>query len=83
MKKDAARRTQPSLVDLFRRESEHRQQFDHNFDHRFNHGRCGSDLGINLQLTGEIFDTFENIDKGIVAFSHVFGRLADAYMIID
>ncbi len=81
--KKLARRTQPSLVDLSRRQSEHEQQFDHNFDHRFNHGRCGSDLRINLQPTGEIFNTFEDIDKGIVAFCHVFGRLADAYMIID
>jgi len=82
MKKDAARRTQPSLLDLFCRQSKHRQQFDHNFDHRFNHGGCESDLRINLQPVGEIFDTFEDIKKGIVAFPHVFGRLADAYIII-
>src|SRR5260221_9338311 len=35
--KDAARRTQTSLVDLFHRESEHGQQFDHYFDQCFNH----------------------------------------------
>jgi len=82
MKKDAARRTQPSLLDFFCRQSEHRQQFDHNFDDRFNHGGCGSDLRINLQPTCEIFDTFKDIKKGIVAFPDVFGRLADSYIII-
>jgi hypothetical protein len=81
VKKDSAIRTQPSLLDLFRRESEHGQQFDHNFDHRFNHGGCGSDLRINLEPTREIFDTFKDIEKGIVAFPHVFGRLADACII--
>jgi len=80
--KDAARRTQPSLLDLFRRESEHGQQFDNNFDHRFNHSGCGLDLRINLEPIGEIFDTFEDIEKGIVAFPHIFGRLADACIII-
>jgi len=83
VKKDSAIRTQHSLLDLFRRESEHGQQFNHNFDHRFNHSGCGSDLRINLEPIGEIFDTFEDIEKGIVAFPHVFGRLADPCIIID
>ena len=79
---DVARRTQPSLVDLLRRESEHGQQFDRNLNHRFNHGGCEFDLRINLETTCEVFDTFEDIDKGIIASPHVFGGLADAYIII-
>jgi len=68
--------TQSSLVDLFCRQGKHDQQFDHNFDHHLIHRRCRSDLGIDLESTREVFNTLENVGKCIVAFSHVFGRLA-------
>ena len=75
--------TQPSLVDLFRRQSEHGQQFDHNFDRRFNHGgcQCGSDLRINLESTQKGFHAFKDIEKGIVTCLNVLGRLAVADII--
>jgi hypothetical protein len=40
------------------------------------------DLRINLEPTREIFDTFKDIEKGIVAFPHIFGRLADACIVM-
>ena len=73
--------TQSSLVDLFRRQGKHDQQFDHDFDHHLCHRGCGSDLGIDLESTREVFNALEDVDKGVVAFSHVFGRLAGANII--
>jgi hypothetical protein len=67
---------------LLRCESEHGQQFNHDFDDHVNHWGCELDLNINLYKTREMFDTIESFDNGIVAFHHVFGRLADAYTII-
>jgi len=69
--------TQSSLVDLFCRQTKHGQQFDHDFDHHLCHCGCGLDVRIDLESTREVFNAFEDIDKGVVAFSHVFGRLAD------
>ena len=40
------------------------------------------DLCIDLESTREVFDAFEDIDKGIIAFPHVFGRLANPYITI-
>ena len=73
--------TQSSLVDLFCRQSKHDQQFDHDFDYHLCHRQCRSNLGIDLESTGEVFNALEDVDKGVVAFSHVFGRLADANII--
>jgi len=73
--------TQSPLVDLFCRQSKHDQQFDHDFDHHLCHRWCGSDLGIDLESTRKVFNALEDVDKGVVAFSHVFGRLADANII--
>ena len=72
------RLTQSSLVDLFCRQGKHDQQFDQDFDHYLSHRRCGLDLGIDLESTGDVFDALKDVDKFIVAFSHVFGRLAGA-----
>ena len=72
------RLTESSLVDLFCRQGKHDQQFDHNFDHHLSHRRGGLDLRVNLESTGDVFNALEGVDKCIVAFSHVFGRLAGA-----
>jgi hypothetical protein len=37
-------------------------------------------LRVNLESTCEVFDAFEDIDKGIIAFPHGFGRLANPYI---
>ena len=73
--------TQPPLVDLFCRQSKHDQQFDHDFDHHLCHRGCGLDVHIDLESTREVFNAFEDVHKGVVAVSHVFGRLADANII--
>ena len=73
--------TQSSLVDLFCRQGKHYQQFDHDFDQHLCHRRCGSDLGIDLESTGEVFNALEDIDKSVIAFSHVFGCLEDVNLI--
>jgi hypothetical protein len=39
------------------------------------------DLSINLEPAQKVFDAFEDINKGIIAFPHVLGRLADADII--
>ena len=39
------------------------------------------DLSINLEPTRKVFDAFEDVDKGVVAFPHVLGRLANADII--
>ena len=46
--------TQLSLVNLFGRESKHRQQFDHYVNYRLSHSGCGLDLGIGLESTSEV-----------------------------
>jgi hypothetical protein len=73
--------TQPSLVDLFRRQSEHTEQFDHDFNYHLCH--CGSrlDLSINLESTQKGFHAFKDIEKGIVTCLNVLGRLAVADII--
>jgi len=73
--------TESSLVDLICRQSKHGQHFDHDFDYHLSHRRCGSSLRVDLESACEVFNALENVDKGIVAFSHVFGRLADADII--
>jgi hypothetical protein len=69
--------TQSSLVHFFGCESKHRQQFDYDFYDRLGH--CGSrlDLRINFKPACEVFDAFEDVDKGIVALPHVLGRLVE------
>jgi hypothetical protein len=79
--KHVARHTQPSLVDMFRRESEHGQYFDQYFNYHLCHGRCGLDFSINLEPAQKVLDAFEDINKGIVACPHVLGRLANAGII--
>jgi len=73
--------TQSSLVELFCRQTKHGQQFDHDFDDHLCHRGCGLDVRIDLESTGEVFNAFEDVHKGVVAFSHVFGRLANANII--
>ena len=70
--------TQPSLVDLFRRQSEHTQQFYHYFNYHLCHRGCGLDLSINYEPTEEVLDAFEDVYEGIVARPHILGRLAVA-----
>jgi hypothetical protein len=62
---------------LFSRESEDRQDFDHNLDQYFCH--CGSrrNLSINHQTSKEILDAFKDVDEGVVACPHILGRLVD------
>ena len=57
------RLTESSLVDLFCRQGKHDQQFDHDFDHHLSHRKGGSDLRVNLESTGEVFNAFEGVDK--------------------
>jgi len=42
---------------------------------------CGLDFSINFEPAQKGFDAFEDINKGIVAFPHVPGRLADVDII--
>ena len=78
MRKRAGRLTQPSLVNLFRREGKHSQQLDKYFNYRLRHRRSGLDRRINLKSTQEVFYAFEDVGQGIVACGHVLGRLAEA-----
>jgi hypothetical protein len=38
-------------------------------------------IRINLEPTQKVFNALEDVDKGIVAFPHVLGRLDDADII--
>ena len=78
----AIRRTQSSLFHLFRRKCQYTQQFDQYFNHCLNQCRSGLDLRIDLESPQEVFDALEDVNEGIVAFPHVFGRLADTFIII-
>ena len=40
-------------------------------------------MSINLEPAQKVFDAFEDINKGIVTFPHVLGRLADADIITE
>ena len=69
------RRTKSPPVDLFGREREHREQFNHYLDHHLNHSESKRNIGINRESSEEIFDAFKDIDDGFVTFPHVFGLL--------
>jgi hypothetical protein len=70
------------LVYLFGCKSEYTQQFDHYFDHRFGHRRSGWDFRINLESSQEVFDAFEDVDKGIVTLLYILGGLPDEDTVI-
>jgi hypothetical protein len=56
------RHTESSLVDLFSRKGEHREQFDHYLDHHLSHRGSRRNLGINTESSEEVLDTFKGID---------------------
>jgi len=54
------------VLDLFRSQGEHFEQFDHDFDDYICHKRVRRNVGVNLETLDEIAQVFEEIEKGII-----------------
>jgi hypothetical protein len=59
--------TEPTLFDLLRRQSKHREQFSHYFEHDLHHYRSGRDCRIDLQTLEETPYALEELEDGIIA----------------
>jgi hypothetical protein len=75
--------TQLPLAHFSGRENDDRKHFGHYFNDGLRQRGSWLDLRINLESAGEVFDAFKEIDKAIVAVSHVLGRLAEADITTD
>jgi len=63
------------LLELFGHKGKNGQQFHHDLDDDLPHGRCGRNIGINIQSGEEMVDGLEDVDECIIARTNVFGRL--------
>ena len=71
------RLTESSLIYLLSCEGEDRQKFDHDLDEYIGHRRGRRNLGVDLETSEKIFETFEDVHQGFVARPHKFSRLTD------
>jgi hypothetical protein len=63
------------LFDLFCGQSKDGKDFNH-YLHKYILHRIGEyDLGIDTKAVEEMMDAFEEVDKGIIAGTDIFGRL--------
>ena len=59
--------TETPLLDIFRRQSQNGEYFDHYLNSHICHRSVAWDLRINTEASEEIADAFEKIDEGIIA----------------
>ena len=57
------------------RKSKDSDYFRHYLDHHLGHRGSGRDLGIDIESSEKILDTFEDIDQGVVTCVYILGRL--------
>ena len=67
--------TEPTLLNLFCRQGEHRKQFNQYFDDDVRHRRSRRDARIDLQTLEEIPQALEKVDQGIVTRRNSTGSL--------
>ena len=69
------RLTKFSLLYLFGRQRESREQLHENLDNHLIHRFCGRDLGIDLEAIEEMSNRFEQIGQGIVVIDDALNGL--------
>ena len=69
------RLTKFSLLYLFGRQRERREQLHENLDNHLIHGFCWRDLGIDLEAIEEVSNRFEQIGQGIVVIDDALDGL--------
>ena len=72
--------TEPTLLDLFRGQGKHREQFNHNFDDDIRYYRSGRDPRIDLQALQEIPQALEEVEQCIVTRRNPTGSLVCSYI---
>jgi hypothetical protein len=58
--------TEPSFLDLFRRQGKNRKYFHHNFDDDVYHHRSGLNRHIYLKTLDETAQAFKEFEKNVV-----------------
>ena len=67
--------TESSLLNLLSRESEDRQQLDHDLDNYTSHCGGGWDLDVYFKTMEEIFHALEEVNDGIITPINVLSSL--------
>ena len=68
-------RTRSTLSHFLRSNCEDVQHLDHDLHDYVRHCICWRYCGIRLEALEEVFDTFKEIDEGLLASFDIFGRL--------
>jgi hypothetical protein len=59
--------TETPFLDLLRCQGKDGKYLSHYLDDDISHRRCDRKRGIDVEALGEIIDTFEELDKSIIA----------------
>ena len=72
--------TEPTLLNLFRGQGKHREQFNDYFDDDIRHYRSRRDRRIDLQTLQEIPQALEKVEQRIVTRRNPISSLACSYI---
>jgi hypothetical protein len=65
--------TESTLIYLLHRQSKDSKQFNHYFDQYLSHS--GGDLGEDFETAKVMFETFKELDKGVITRANSFSGL--------